>query len=70
MSDNDDIIIVSKAQAGTMMHRIIANIESIRDCDKDTKTALLENIEEAKKSCTETELKILNAYVVYTGELL
>ena len=68
--DDDGVIVVSKVQAGTMMHRIISNIESIRDCDQATKSALLDEIEEQKKSCTEGELKLLNAYIIYTGELL
>lgn len=71
MTNNDNgAVIVSKAQSGTMMHRIISNIESIRDCDQATKSALLERIEEQKKGCNENELKLLNAYVIYTGELL
>ena len=70
MTDNETMI-VSKAQAETMMHRIKANMESIAGCDQATKTALLEQLNVAKTQCiTKGEIDLLNAYIIYTGELL
>jgi len=67
VTKDEETMVVSKAQAVTMMHRVRANLESIMKCDDATRNAFLTQIDEVKeKECTIEEMDMLDAYAVFT----
>ena len=62
----DDTMNVDEKQAETMMHRIVSNMESIKNCKPGVKENLLKLLEAERLNWDGFGQELLNAYIIYT----